>query len=116
MCQFVSTICMLVVSMFLCSLLLLIQHERIVSVQSVIQYTHLHAERIIDDEIDNRKLLFIHIPKSGGTALTAILRVIQCHRDPIQFRDCCHNPGSCYIKGFRRCISILGCVSHHPRT
>ena len=65
--------------------------------------------------IDNGSILFIHIPKAAGTTFTIVLREIQCMRDPQRYSDCCRNPGSCYIKAYRRCISILGCVSHHPR-
>ena len=65
--------------------------------------------------VDANRMLFIHVPKCGGTAFTSLLRKIQCHRNSTAHPDCCRNPGSCYIKGFRRCISILGCVSHFPR-
>jgi hypothetical protein len=65
--------------------------------------------------MDNSSMLFIHVPKAGGTTFTTILRELQCLQDPKMHSDCCRNPGSCYIKVYRRCISILGCVSHYPR-
>ena len=61
------------------------------------------------------RMLFIHIPKSAGTSLTAYMRSVQCQLDPVEHKECCVNPGSCYIKGERRCLSIIGCVSHYPR-
>lgn len=74
-----------------------------------------HNSVIDERDMDNSSMLFIHIPKAGGTTFTTILRELQCLQDPKKHSDCCRNPGSCYIKVYRRCISILGCVSHHPR-
>lgn len=73
------------------------------------------VKSVTDADIDNEHLLFVHIPKSGGTTFTSLLRKIQCVRNSAMNADCCHLPGSCYIKGQRRCVSIIGCVSHHPR-
>ena len=57
---------------------------------------------------------FIHIPKCGGTTLTAILRAMQCVRDPILHKDCCTNPGYCDWWSKQRCESIKGCTDHFP--
>ena len=67
-------------------------------------------------DIPPNSMLFIHIPKSSGTSFTNILRRIQCHTDKTSHIDCCHNPGSCHFKMKRRCKSIIGCVSHYPRS
>lgn len=37
---------------------------------------------------------FIHIPKCGGTSMTAILRDVACKMDPLRNVDCCTNPGA----------------------
>ena len=36
---------------------------------------------------------FIHIPKCGGTSMTAILRDVACRIDQGRNNDCCTNPG-----------------------
>ena len=38
-------------------------------------------------------LHFIHIPKCGGTSMTAILRDVACTIDHDRNNDCCTNPG-----------------------
>jgi hypothetical protein len=58
---------------------------------------------------------FIHIPKCGGTSMTAILRQVQCNNDLIKHADCCINPGFCDWHAFRRCESIKGCINHFPQ-
>jgi hypothetical protein len=40
------------------------------------------------------ELHFIHIPKCGGTSMTAILREVVCKANPIENVDCCTNPGT----------------------
>ena len=40
------------------------------------------------------QLHFIHIPKCGGTSMTAILREVACKANPVENVDCCTNPGS----------------------
>jgi len=82
---------------------------------NLVKYTTVNLAEHEEVTVDVNKMLFIHVPKCGGTAFTSLLRKIQCHRNSTAHPDCCRNPGSCYIKGFRRCISILGCVSHFPR-
>ena len=57
---------------------------------------------------------FIHIPKCGGTSMTAILRDMACHIDPERNVDCCTNPGFCDWHAFRRCTAIKGCTDHFP--
>jgi hypothetical protein len=57
---------------------------------------------------------FVHIPKCGGTTMTAVLRQIQCNLDPIKNSDCCLNPGFCDWHAHRRCQSIKGCINHFP--
>jgi hypothetical protein len=59
-------------------------------------------------------LHFIHIPKCGGTSMTAILRQVLCQIDPQRNHDCCTNPGFCDWHAFRRCGSIRGCTNHNP--
>ncbi len=58
---------------------------------------------------------FIHVPKCGGTSMTAILREIACKMDPNRNTDCCTNPGFCDWWTFQRCASIRGCTSHIPQ-
>ena len=37
---------------------------------------------------------FIHIPKCGGTSVTAVLREVACKIDGSRNNDCCTNPGN----------------------
>jgi hypothetical protein len=60
-------------------------------------------------------MMFIHVPKCAGTAFTTLLRKIQCARSSKMHGDCCRNPGSCFVKAQRTCVSIAGCVGHYPR-
>jgi hypothetical protein len=58
---------------------------------------------------------FVHIPKCGGTSMTAVMREIACHVDPIGNSDCCLNPGFCDWHAMRRCSVIKGCINHFPQ-
>lgn len=58
---------------------------------------------------------FIHVPKCGGTSMTAILREVACKMDSQRNVDCCTNPGFCDWHAFRRCSSIRGCINHIPQ-
>lgn len=58
---------------------------------------------------------FIHIPKCGGTSMTAILRDVACNIDKERNSDCCLNPGFCDWHAKRRCSSIRGCINHIPQ-
>ena len=58
---------------------------------------------------------FIHIPKCGGTSMTAILREVACRIDTERNSDCCLNPGFCDFHANRRCQSIRGCINHIPQ-
>eukprot|EP00605_Chrysophyceae_sp_TOSAG23-4_P001751 GSChrysophyteH1.ASY1.ANO1.1938.1 assembled CDS len=58
---------------------------------------------------------FIHIPKCGGTSMTAILRQVACQLDQVRNEDCCTNPGFCDWHAHRRCASIRGCINHIPQ-
>ena len=60
-------------------------------------------------------LHFIHIPKCGGTSMTAILRELACYLDSERNIDCCTNPGFCDWHAFRRCEAIKGCINHFPQ-
>ncbi len=57
---------------------------------------------------------FVHMPKCGGTSMTAVLRQILCAMDPNKNSDCCLNPGFCDWHAFRRCANIKGCINHFP--
>jgi hypothetical protein len=59
-------------------------------------------------------LHFIHIPKCGGTSMTAILREVACTIDPARNVDCCTNKGFCDYNDNKRCNSIRGCINHFP--
>eukprot|EP01039_Chlorochromonas_danica_P000744 gene744-808_t len=61
-----------------------------------------------------REIHFIHIPKCGGTTMTAVLRQMMCNLDPMKNSDCCLNPGFCDWHAFRRCAVIKGCINHFP--
>lgn len=58
---------------------------------------------------------FIHIPKCGGTSMTAILRQVSCLVDPVRNADCCKNQGFCDWHAERRCLAIRGCTNHFPQ-
>jgi hypothetical protein len=58
---------------------------------------------------------FIHIPKCGGTSMTAMLREVSCRMDRSRNNDCCTNPGFCDWHAFRRCGAIKGCINHFPQ-
>ena len=58
---------------------------------------------------------FIHIPKCGGTSMTAILRQVSCIVDPVRNADCCKNVGFCDWHAERRCLAIRGCTNHFPQ-
>lgn len=58
---------------------------------------------------------FIHIPKCGGTSMTAILRQVSCIVDKERNADCCLNPGFCDWHAMRRCTAIKGCTNHIPQ-
>ena len=68
-----------------------------------------NMEQPVSEEIH-----FIHVPKCGGTSMTAALRAIQCHIDPKRNSDCCRNPGFCDWHANRRCATIKGCINHFP--
>ena len=57
---------------------------------------------------------FIHVPKCGGTSMTAVLRQVMCDADPINHVDCCTNPGFCDFHSNRKCSIIKGCINHFP--
>jgi hypothetical protein len=59
-------------------------------------------------------LHFIHIPKCGGTSMTAVLRQVACEMNQEKNIDCCKNPGFCDWHAFRRCAAIKGCTDHFP--
>lgn len=67
-------------------------------------------------KLDFDEMHFIHIPKCGGTTMTAVLRQFQCQRDPERNKDCCTNPGFCDWHAMRRCSTIKGCINHFPNT
>ena len=58
------------------------------------------------------RLHFMHIPKCGGTSMTAVLREVMCDVDPVRMSDCCTNPGFCDMGSNRKCAAIKGCVNH----
>lgn len=65
-------------------------------------------------KLNFEEIHFIHIPKCGGTTMTAVLRQFQCQRDPEKNKDCCTNPGFCDWHAMRRCSTIKGCINHFP--
>lgn len=68
-----------------------------------------------------RVVIFVHMPKCGGTALTTVLRRMGCEANRAEFyaatKDCCANPGFCQrAKGRQRtCQALLGCYGHQPQ-
>jgi hypothetical protein len=62
--------------------------------------------------MDFSSLLFIHLPKCGGSSLSVLLRQYMCDRDPVANRPCC-DPGACH-KTRRTCPAISGCIGHEP--
>ncbi|RYH17556.1 hypothetical protein EON65_28440 [archaeon] len=65
-------------------------------------------------QLEFNEIHFIHIPKCGGTTMTAVLRQLMCNVDEVKNKDCCTNPGFCDWHAFRRCASIKGCINHFP--
>lgn len=65
--------------------------------------------------VDGAEFHFVHIPKCGGTSMTAVLREIACYLNPYGHKDCCTNPGFCDFHAFRRCQVIKGCINHFPQ-
>ncbi|KAJ1461677.1 hypothetical protein M885DRAFT_558114 [Pelagophyceae sp. CCMP2097] len=62
-------------------------------------------------------VIFVHVPKCGGTALSAVLRRLACAANGIG-SECCVHPGFCQKgKGdvHRVCPEILGCHGHLPQ-
>lgn len=57
---------------------------------------------------------FIHVPKCGGTTMTAALRQVMCELDRKKNHDCCTNPGFCDHNSQKRCSVIKGCINHFP--
>ena len=62
-----------------------------------------------------RRLLFVHIPKCGGSALTAALRRFACVANGPK-SDCCENPGFCQRAKPkpRLCQALVNCHGHQP--
>jgi len=72
---------------------------------------------------------FVHMPKCGGTALSAVMRRMLCVRNTPDFLrpantsaivtyeeiDCCIDPGTCDPPQDRKCNAIFGCHGHAPR-
>ena len=77
-----------------------------------------------------KRLIFVHVPKCGGSALTATFslrrrrtRAARCveikfRTPPIERRPpCCSNPGFCQRnrQKMRLCPDVLNCHSHQPQ-
>ena len=73
------------------------------------QKSHLSKKDSIVD------LHFIHIPKCGGTSMTAVLRQVACELNKDKNVDCCTNQGFCDWHAHRRCSAIKGCTDHFPQ-
>jgi len=73
------------------------------------QKSHLSKKDSIVD------LHFIHIPKCGGTSMTAVLRQAACELNKEKNVDCCTNQGFCDWHAHRRCSAIKGCTDHFPQ-
>ena len=94
------------------------------TVPPFIDLRHQHFDavvRIPNSSKPNKKnsplvdLHFIHVPKCGGTSMTAVLRQIVCAIDNVTNSDCCTNPGFCDWWAHRRCAAIRGCTDHFPQ-
>jgi hypothetical protein len=83
------------------------------NLNKLISKVSLPLEEPLEDPVPE-EIHFIHVPKCGGTSMTAVLRAIQCHIDPKQNSDCCRNPGFCDWHANRRCATIKGCINHFP--
>jgi hypothetical protein len=64
--------------------------------------------------LEFEEIHFIHIPKCGGTSMSAVLRQVMCQRDTEANAECCTNPGFCDWHAHRRCPVIKGCINHFP--
>ena len=63
-----------------------------------------------------KRLIFVHLPKCGGSALTAALRRFACAANG-PASDCCENPGFCQRAKPkpRVCGALLNCHGHTPQ-
>jgi len=66
---------------------------------------------------DRKRLVFVHVPKCGGSALTAVLRRVACAANKDPTSPCCLSPGFCQRdkRKLRLCPDILNCHSHQPQ-
>lgn len=69
-----------------------------------------------------RAVIFVHIPKCGGSALTTVLRRMACEANRAMAdaaADCCRNPGFCQRNTrpdkHRTCRALPGCHGHNPQ-
>jgi len=64
-----------------------------------------------------KRLIFVHVPKCGGSALTATLRRLACVANGNPTNPCCSNPGFCQRnrQKMRLCPDVLNCHSHQPQ-
>jgi hypothetical protein len=84
--------------------------QKVETKSTVIQYTlPVHPYYDKTDKKRGFDVHFIHIPKCGGTSMTAILREVACKLDSSRNKDCCTNPGA-YIYTYI-CLQI--CMYRH---
>eukprot|EP00912_Choanoflagellata_sp_UC4_P000289 UC4_evm8s179 len=85
-------------------------------VKGIPELSHKDVSPLLDQSAE---IHFIHVPKCGGTSLTASLRRFMCDKFKrskglIGAEDCCINPGFCEKSIGQSCKSIAGCQMHFP--
>ena len=91
--------------------------ERARSVAACFRREPGNGARLWGTDQRKKRLIFVHVPKCGGSALTATLRRLACVANGNPTNPCCSNPGFCQRnrQKMRLCPDVLNCHSHQPQ-